>query len=120
VRFSVKRMLTLAGLILLAGGVTTGLRAARNSLVVENRSGQPIVRLEISMRSVPVAMFRNLSDGAEGSASFRIVGDESFDLIGALADGTRIGGNFGYFTTGSYGEHPRYIIRRCGQIDFMQ
>ena len=120
VRFSVMRMLTLAGLILVAGGLTAGLRIARNRLVVENRSGQPIIRLEISMRSVPVATFRNLPDGAEGSATFRIVGDNSFDVIGALADGTRLGGNFGYFTTGSYGEHHRFIIRRGGQIDFNQ
>jgi hypothetical protein len=113
-------MLTLAGLILVAGGLTAGLRTARNRLVVENRSGQPIVRLEISMRSVPVATFHNLPDGAEGSATFRLVGDNSLDLIGALADGTRVGGNFGYFTTGSYGERPRFIIRRDGQIDFTQ
>jgi hypothetical protein len=98
-------MLTLAGLILVAGGLTAGLRIARNRLVVENRSGQPIIRLEISMRSVPVATFRNLPDGAEGSATFRIVGDNSFDLIGAMAYGTRVGDNFGYFTTESYGEH---------------
>jgi hypothetical protein len=117
VRFSV---MSLAGLILVAGGLTAGLRTARDRLVVVNRSGQPIVRLEISMRSVPVATFRNLPDGAEGSATFRIVGDNSFDLIGALADGTRVGGNFGYFTTGSYGEHPRFVIQRGGQIDFTQ
>jgi hypothetical protein len=120
VRFSVMGMLALAGLILLAGGLTTGLRTARNRLVVENRSGQTIVRLEVSLRSVPVATFRNLPDGAEGSATFRIVGDNSFDLSGALADGTRVDGNFGYFTTGGYGEHPRFIIRRGGQIDFNQ
>ena len=118
VRISVMRTLTLAGLILMAGGLTAGLRTARNRLVVENRSGQPIVLLEISMRSVPFATFRNLPDGAEGWATFRIVGDNSFDLIGALADGTRVGGNYGYFTTGSYGEHPHLIIRRGGRIDF--
>jgi hypothetical protein len=113
-------MLALAGLSLVAGGIITGLRAARNCLVVENRSGQPIVRLEVSMRSVPVATFHNLPDGAEGSATFRVVGDNSFDLSGALADGTRLGGNFGYFTTGSYGDHPRFIIRSGEQIDFTQ
>jgi hypothetical protein len=119
-RFSVMGMLALAGLILVAGGITSGLRAARNRLVVENRSGQPIVRLEVSMRSVPVATFHNLSDGAEGSATFRVVGDNSLDLSGALADGTRVRGNFGYFTTGGYGERPRFIVRRGGQIDFTQ
>jgi hypothetical protein len=120
VRFSVMGMLALAGLILVAGGITAGLRIARNRLVVENRSGQPVVRLEVSMRSVPVATFRNLPDGAQGSATFRVAGDNSFDLCGAFADGTRVGGNFGYFTTGGYGEHPRFIIQRGGQIDFTQ
>ena len=120
VRFSVMGMLALAGLILVAGAVTTGLRAARNRLVVENPSGQPIVRLEVSKRSVPVATFSDLPDGGEGSATFPVVGDNSFDLRGTLADGTRVGGNFGYFTTGSYGEHPRFIIRRGGKIDFTQ
>jgi hypothetical protein len=113
-------MLTFASLMLVAGGITAGLRTARNRLVVENRSGQPIVRLEIFIRSVPVATFSNLPDGAEGSATFRIVGDNSFDLIGALAGGTRLSGNFGYFTTGSYGEHVRFIVRKGGRIDFTQ
>jgi hypothetical protein len=121
VRFTIGwMMLALAGLSLVAGGIITGLRAARNRLVVENRSGQPVVRLEVSMRSVPVATFRNLPDGARGSAIFRVVGDKSFDLSGSLADGTRLGGNFGYFTTGGYGDHPRFIIRSGGQIDFTQ
>jgi hypothetical protein len=120
VLFSVMGMLALAGLILAVGGVATGLCAARNRLVVENRSGQPIVRLEVSMRSVPVATFSDLPDAGVGSATFRVVGDNSFDLSGTLADGTQVGGNFGYFTTGSYGEHPRFIIRRRGQIEFTQ
>jgi hypothetical protein len=58
-------MLALAGLSLVPGGIITGLRASRNRLVVENRSGEPIVRLEVCLRSVPVATFRNLHDGAE-------------------------------------------------------
>jgi len=120
VRFLVMGTLALMGLILVAGGITAALRAARNRLVVENRSGQPIVRLEVSMRSVPVATFRNIPDSGEGSATFRVVGDNSFDLSGALADGTRLGGNFGYVTTGDYGERCRFIIRRGGQIDFTQ
>jgi hypothetical protein len=120
VRSSVMRMLALAGLMLVAGGITAGLHTASNRLFVENRSGQPTVRLEVSMRSVPVATFRHLPDGTEASATFRVVGDNSFDLSGALADGTRVGGNFGYFTTGGYGERPRFIIRRGGQIDFTQ
>ena len=120
-RTTTRRWMVAIGVIALTiGGITAGLRTARNRLVVENRSGQPIVRLEIFMRSVPVATFSNLPDGAEGSATFRIVGDNSFDLIGALADGTRLGGNFGYFTTGSYGEHVRIIVRGGGRIDFTQ
>ena len=120
-RFTIGRtMLALVGLGLLAVGMITGLQVARNRLVVENRSGETIVRLEISMRSVPVATFRNLPDGKEGSASFRVVGDNSFELSGELADGTRLGGNFGYLTTGSYGAYPRFIIRKNGQIDFIQ
>ena len=43
------------------------------------------------MRSVPVATFRNLPDGKEGSASFRVVGDNSFELSGELADGDTVG-----------------------------
>jgi hypothetical protein len=37
------------------------------------------------MHSVPVATIRDLSDGAAESATFRVVGDNSFDLSGALA-----------------------------------
>jgi hypothetical protein len=119
-RHFVTRMLTIAGLIAGACAVAGGLQGARNRLVVENHSAQSIVLLEISIRSIPVATFRNLPDGGQGSASFRITGDSSFDLSGTLADGTRVGGNFGYFTTGSYGEHPRFIVRGAGQLEFTQ
>ena len=47
-RFTIGRtMLALVGLGLLAVGMITGLQVARNRLVVENRSGETIVRLEI-------------------------------------------------------------------------
>ena len=118
--FIMRGILALAGLAFVFGGIATGLWTARDRLVVENLSGQPIAKLEVSMRSVLIATFHDLPDGARGTASFRVIGDNSFDLSGTLADGTRVDGNYGYFTTESYGEHPRFIVRRGGHINYSQ
>jgi hypothetical protein len=109
-----------AGLLLAASICTARLWALGNRVVLENCSGRQIIELEVAMRYVRVAPRNDLPDGDEGSAPFRFVGDNSFDLNETLEDGTRMGSNFGYFSTGSCGENPRFIVRTGGQIDFTQ
>ncbi len=82
-------VLAIAVLTVVAGGLIAEFRAARSRLVVVKRSGQPIVRLEVSTRSVPVATFLEVPDGAEQSATFRVAGDNSLDLGGCWRTGPR-------------------------------
>src|SRR5690242_14943506 len=103
-------MVAIAGLAVVCGGMSCFVRMVENRLVVENRSGQPILWLRISMYySGPIAMFKDLPDGGAETASFRIRGDDSFALDGILADGTRLSGDYGYVTNGQFGVHPRFI-----------
>lgn len=121
-RFTVRRMMVaVLGLALVFGGVAYGLRKAENWLVVENRSGQTLASLQISLSNAGhVAVVENLPEGGTETASFRIRGDDSFVLKGSLADGTKVGGGFGYVTNGDYGVRPRFVIRQGGRVEFNQ
>ena len=91
----------------------------RNQLVVENRSGQAIAQLRITITRETI-LFENVADGAEVAAPFRIGADDHFVVAGRLADGSAIGGNFGYVTNGMAGERARFRVGRGGAIDFDQ
>jgi len=122
VRFTMRRMmLAIAGAAFVCGGVVCVVRVLENRLVVENKSGQPIAWLKIRMANAgPIATFKELPDGGVETSSFTIRGDDSFVVDGILADGTKLGGRFGYVTNGEYREHPRFVVRRGGKIDFTQ
>jgi hypothetical protein len=115
-RFTVRRMMVaVAGIALLYGGM----RKLENRLAVVNQSGQLLSRLKVGMgHAGPIATFEDLRDGGVETASFSIKGDDSFVVDGMLADGTKVGGNFGYVTNGEFGERPRFVVRRGGKIDF--
>ena len=122
VRFTVRRMmLAIAGATFPCGGVVCGVRALENCLVVENESGQPIAWLKIRMANAGrIAAFKEIPDRGVETSSFTIRGDDSFVVDGILADGTKLGGSFGYVTNGEYSVHPRLQVRRGGKIDFTQ
>jgi hypothetical protein len=121
-KFTVRRMmLAVAGIAVLCGVVVCSGRTLENRLVVENQSGQPLVWLTIGLhRAGPIVTFKDLPDGGTESTSIKIRGDDEFMLNGILADGTKVGGSFGYVTSGEYGESPRFIVRKGGKIDFTQ
>ncbi len=120
VRFTVRRMMVaVSSIASVCGGVVCCVRTVENRLVVESRSGQTLARLKIGLaNSGPIATFRDLPDGGVETASFGIGGDDSFVLDARLADGTKVGGNFGYVTNGYYGVRPRFVVREGGKIDF--
>jgi hypothetical protein len=121
-----KRQVVVAAFDLLVAGITgvAGLLwAARerlqNNLILENRSGQAIVILNVTTGG-ETAVFRDVPDGATRTAPFRITRDDGFALEGRLADGTACGGNFGYVTGGMSGQWARFVVRPSGEIDFQQ
>jgi len=91
----------------------------RNYLVVENRSGQPIAQLRITI-SQEAIRFEDVPDGIDVTAPFRIGSDDHFVVVGRLADGTNIGGDFGYVTNGMAGERAHFFVERRGVIEFDQ
>lgn len=114
-------MLAVAGLAFVFGGITCFRRSTENRLVVENRSGQNLIALQIVMpHSGQVITFKNIPDGGAESARFAIDGDDGFAVKGLLGDGTRLGGYVGYVTNGMYGVHPRFVILKGGRIDFTE
>src|SRR4051794_18249817 len=102
VRFTMRRMMvTVASIASVCGDVVCCVRMVENRLVIENQSGQTFARLKIGLaNSGPIATFRDLPDGAVETTSIGIGGDDSFMLDATLADGTRVGGSFGYVTNG--------------------
>lgn len=121
-RFTVRRlMIAVVGLALVLGSVTWGLRKAENRLVVENRSGQRLAWLQITMsNSALVVNIKGSPDGGAEPATFWIRGDDSFAVNGSLPDGTRVTGGFEHVTNGDYGERPRIVIHEGGGVKFNQ
>lgn len=109
--------------LLLAGGLAGLVWMARerlqNRLTVENRSGQPIALLKVTI-SGETTVHRNVPDGAAVTAPFPIHSDDHFAVEGQLADGTPVGGNFGYVTNGMSGERARLVVHPGGKVTFEQ
>lgn len=120
VRLTMRRMMVaVASIASVFGGGVCCLRTVENRLVVENQSGQALAGLRIGLASAgPIATFDDLPDGGVETASFGIGDDDSFVLDARLADGTKVGGDFGYVTNGYYGVRPCFVVRRGGKIDF--
>lgn len=111
-------MIGIAGIALVLGGITCVIRTAENRLTLENRSGQSIARLLVTMPRTQVASFKNWPDGGAETVTFQILGGEdSFTVTGSMADGTGLMGNFGYYTNGFYGERPRLVVRKGGILE---
>src|SRR5947209_6246860 len=84
--------------ILLVVGLALGLWALRGQfpsrLRIENRSGQPIARVEVTLAG-KVTGFSDVPPGMEVTVPLPPGGDHSFDVQGRLADGTLIRARFG-------------------------
>jgi hypothetical protein len=91
----------------------------RNWLTVENHSGQAIAQFRVTVGGRTIE-FRDVPDGAAVSADFPIRADDHFAVEGRFADGTKIGGDFGYVTSGMAREHARFTVQQGGKIDFQQ
>ncbi|HYT87589.1 MAG TPA: hypothetical protein VEL76_02615 [Gemmataceae bacterium] len=51
---------------------------------------------------------------------FRIGSDDHFTIKGRLADGTAVGGEFGYVTNGMAGERACFVVLPEGKVEFWQ
>jgi hypothetical protein len=78
-------------------------------LAVENRSGQSIASLQITVAGQTNA-FRDVADGASVTAAYQARDDDSFRMDGRLADGTRIR------ASGMLGERTQFLVLPGGQI----
>jgi hypothetical protein len=109
-------ILLIAGLGLLVWAIT---ERSRNRLALENRSGQPIASLEVTVAkptdlkktvAKQTHTFEDVRPGAEVAAPFPIKPGDHFAFKGVLADGTRIG------ISGVVQEQSRFVAVPGGQI----
>jgi hypothetical protein len=82
---------------------------AQNRLTVENRSGQPIALLEVTITG-QTTTFRDVASGADALVPLSNEGGQHFVVSGQLADGTRIRGQ------GTAAEHASLVVLPGGQI----
>ena len=90
-----------------------------HALTVENRSGQAIEEIAITVCGQTHTL-RGIAPGGAASAAFEITTDGSFDVRGRLADGTALTGNYGYVTRGYRGVRATFEVRPSGEIAFEQ
>jgi hypothetical protein len=119
-RFRVRSLVIgVAAVALVAALISTAWRSTRNRIVVENRSGVSVESLSVTVGGKSIA-FGSIPPGGTAEAAFLIRGDDHFAVTGKLADGSTLGGDFGYVTGGMYGETARFGIEPGGKIQFSQ
>jgi hypothetical protein len=120
---SKRRSAALIGVLLLVGGlawlVWSFHERVQNRLTVENCSGQPLSVLRVTVGGETLT-FTDVPENAEVTGSFPIKSDDHFSVEGRLADGRRVGGEFGYVTNGMSGQWARFVVGPAGQIEFDQ
>ena len=119
-RFGMRTLLVAVAVVaLLAALIAATGRAMRNRIVVENRSGVAVKVITITVGPTAISL-GELPPGRTVQATYSIPGDAHSTVTGRLADGTPLGGNFGYVTGGMYGETARFSIEPGGKIEFSQ
>jgi hypothetical protein len=89
-------------------------KRAQSVLTIQNRSGQSISRLEVTLAG-ETQTFENIREGSERQVNL-ITNDATLILVGRLADDTRIKANFGQIPVGPSGEPQTLIVVPGGQI----
>lgn len=116
-----RRKIVVLGAVLLLVGLAWGTREQlQNRVTVENRSGQIITVLRITIGG-ETSVFHDMPDGAKVDSAFKISSDDDhFTLDGRLGDGTLVRGKFGHVANGIIGDHPTFVVGREGGIRFRQ
>lgn len=86
------------------------------TLTVENRSGQPIAFLTVTVAGQPHT-FRDVPPGADRATVFKVKGDDPFSVQGELANKTRIH-MAGRLSEAVVGESPTLVVMPDGHIQF--
>lgn len=106
-----KRWLLRLAVVILAGLAALLWFSGQRSrdLAVENRSGQSITSLQITVAG-QTNTFRNVANGNRVTAPFQARDEDPFRLEGRLADDTRIR------ATGMLGERTHFVVLPGGEI----
>jgi hypothetical protein len=83
---------------------------------VSNESGQKVISLEIQLAGKKQTI-SNLKSGSAATIAFHDFGDSHYTLSGALQDGTKLTGEFGYVTNGLDFD-DEFTIKEKGKIEF--
>jgi hypothetical protein len=119
-RGRVRWLLRLAALLVAGLAVLLWATGRRSSLLtVENRSGQSIAFLRITIAG-ETKSFNDVPSGTEVTAPFQVRSDDRFTLEGRLEDGTMVRGHFGYVLQGLTRESVHFLVLPGGEIKFHQ
>jgi hypothetical protein len=99
-------ILLIAGLALLLWAIA---ERSRNRLAIENRSGQPITSLRVTVAG-KTQTFEDVRVGTEVTVPLALKPGDRFSFEGTLADGSRIR------MSGVAGEQSRFVALPGGQI----
>lgn len=120
IRYSARSLLfAVVAVALVTALLSATWRATSNRVVIENRSGLAIISLSVTVAGRSIG-FPPVPPGDAVEASYQVIGDDHFILAGKLSDGTEFGGDFGYVTSGMYGNVGRFVIEPGGVINFDQ
>lgn len=113
------KVMVISSLIVSAVVVLMVVRHWGHQIIVENRAGQRIERLTVTVCGQPIR-FQQIPPDEEVSSVFAITTDGSFAVRGQLADGTEISSHHGYVTSGMSNQSVYFRVLADGSIQFEQ
>lgn len=104
-------------LVVAAGVIVWALGGKSLTLTIENRSGQPIAFLTVTIAGQEHT-FRDVPSGADRTTLFRVKGDDPFEVQGELANKTGIIHMVGHLSEAVVGENPTLTVMPNGHVQF--
>ena len=106
-----KRPVVIVGLMLVAGcGVW---RWTPATFTIKNESGQPIRSMTVDVAGKSF-QFADIPPGETVSGSFHVSHEESLDVRGLLADGTKFADGYGYVVWEEFAPQINAVVRISG------
>ena len=106
------------GAVFVLAALTLALRLQHRVIVV-NESGQRLDFLSVTIGGETIR-FVSVPEGATVSAPFRIHGDDHFEFLGQMTNGTRFDAVLGYVTGGWLGVRAWFAVQPDGTVRHWQ
>lgn len=108
-----RRFLLVAGVLCVS--VYAVLMRLQDRFIVENRTGQTVAWLKVSLYEQKWS-FQNIAPGGQAWAAYNVV-EMPFEVIGRLDNSQVVKGEGGYLGAGIAGHRDRIILLPDGKVD---